>query len=323
MCRDYRSCTSQSREQQVYEMIVEFVLFLSFLVFLLYSRFKSRFKFWKNLNVPYLEPYFPFGNVSGFLDTSLHFSHVIEGLYKRLKKQGAVDYGGIYFFGNPVFLVLSPEFAKTVLVRDFNHFHDRGIYFNEEVDKLSANIFFLRGQKWKKLREKLSPTFSSGKIKQMFFTILDVGQRLETYLMPFASENSEIEMRDVLGRFMTDVIASCAFGLETDCINDQHSSFREMGRNILKFPKSKALKLIFASTFQKQARLLGVRWNDVDVSEFFMNVVKDTIEYRRTSNTRRNDFMQLLIDMMQPDEKQEGLNFDEIAAQAFVFFFAG
>lgn len=292
-------------------------------MFLLYLHFKQKYKFWKNLNVPFLDPIFPFGNVSAFLNSTDHFSHVIQRLYHQLKQQGAADYGGIYFFGNPVFLVLSPEFAKTVLVRDFQYFHDRGIYFNEEVDKLSANIFFLRGPKWKTLREKLSPTFSSGKLKQMFFTILDVGQRLETYLTPFANDNSDIEMREVLGRFMTDVIASCAFGLETDCINDQNSKFREMGRKMIIFPKSKALKLIFASTFQEQARMLGVRWNDSDVSDFFMNVVKETIEYRQTSNIRRNDFMQLLIDMLKTEDKQDGLDFNEVAAQAFVFFFAG
>lgn len=233
--------------------------------------------------------------------------------------------------------MLSPEFAKTVLVRDFHYFMDRGIYFNGDVDPLSANVFFLRGTKWKALREKLSPTFSSGKLKQMFFTILEVGQRLEKHLMPFAERKADLEIRDILGRFMTDVIASCAFGLETDCINNPTSRFREMGKKMINFPKSKALKLILASTFQKQARLLGVRWNDVDVTKFFMNVVRETIQYRRQSGLRRNDFMQLLIDMMKDDcdeyannknikaqrDNNECLTFDEIAAQAFVFFFAG
>lgn len=312
------------------------VVIASLLILFLYIHFKRRYRYWKDLGVPSIEPTFPTGNVSDFLKTSIHFSYVIQKLYMKLKQLGANDdYGGIYFFGNPVFLVLSPEFAKTVLVKDFHHFMDRGIYFNGEVDVLSANIFFLRGTKWKMLREKLSPTFSSGKLKQMFFTILDVGRRLEVHLLPFAVKKENLEMRDVLGRFMTDVIASCAFGLETDCINDPSSRFREMGRKMINFPKSKALKLILASTFQKQAKLLGIRWNDEDVSEFFMGVVRETIRYRKESGVRRNDFMQLLIDMMKDDENlmenkskeaernTESLTFEEVAAQAFVFFFAG
>lgn len=100
---------------------------------------------------------------------------------------------------------------------------------------------------------------------------------------------------------------------------------------MINFPKSKALKLIFASTFQKQARLLGVRWNDVDVTEFFINVVRATIDHRKVSGERRNDFMQLLIDRMKDENNEgldaknndEGLTFEEIAAQSFVVFFAG
>lgn len=315
--------------RNVSEMFSYLTALISLFTLVLYIHFRRRYRFWSDLCVLYPEPTFPTGNVSDFLKTNIHFSYVIQKLYVKLKRLGAADYGGIYFFGNPVFLVLSPEFAKTVLVRDFHHFMDRGIYFNGEVDVLSANIFFLRGAKWKTLREKITPSFSSAKLKQMFSTILDVGQRLEDYLMPYAKMKTDIDMRDVLGRFMTDVIASCAFGLETDCLSDPKSPFREMGRKMINFSKSKALKLILASTFQKQARFLGVRWNDEDVSEFFMNVVRETIHYRKTSGLRRDDFMQLLIDMMKEDENNESnlnngfLTFEEIAAQAFVFFFAG
>jgi cytochrome P450 family 6 len=104
-----------------------------------------------------------------------------------------------------------------------------------------------------------------------------------------------------------------------------------MGRKMINFPKSKALKLILASTFQKQAMLLGIRWNDVDVTEFFINVVRETIDHRKVSGVRRNDFMQLLIDRMKGENNDdseegnndEGLTFEEIAAQSFVVFFAG
>jgi cytochrome P450 family 6 len=238
-------------------------------------------------------------------------------LYKKLKPYG--DYGGIYFFGNPIFIVLNPEFAKTILVRDFHYFMDRGIYFNEHVDKLSANIFFLRGKKWKNLREKLSPTFSTSKLKQMFSTIHVVAERLDAHLQPYADQNADIDVREIFARFTTDVIASCAFGLDIDSLNNPQSEFRAMGKKIINFTKMKALKLIFASTFQNLAMKLGIRWNDVDVSDFFMKVVRDTIDYRMSNSIVRNDFMQILIEMMEREE----LTFEDVAAQAFIFFFGG
>lgn len=313
-----------------------FLQLVGLIIIILYIYFKFfKYRFWSDLNVPFIPPTFPTGNVSDFLKSSIHFSVVIEKLYRKLKKSG--DYGGIYFFGNPVFLVLSPEFAKTVLVKDFQYFMDRGIYFNDKVDPLSGNVFFLRGTKWKKLREKFTPTFTSAKMKQMFTTVLDVGQSLQQHLEPFAVHSEDIDIRDILARFMTDVISTCAFGLETNSLKNPTSKFREMGKKMINFPKSKALKLIFASTFQKQATLLGLCWNDKDVSDFFMKIVKETIEYREVSGHRRNDFMQLLIDMKKEetlttsdsnkDTKDindiNSLTFEEIAAQAFVFFFAG
>lgn len=190
--------------------------------------------------------------------------------------------------------------------------------------------FFLRGSKWKKLREKITPTFTSAKMKQLFTTVLDVGQSLQQYLVPFGAHSEDIDVRDILARFMTDVIATCAFGLETNSLTNPTSKFREMGKKMINFPKTKALKLIFASTFQQQATLLGIRWNDKEVSDFFMQIVKETIEYREQSGHRRNDFMQLLIDMkkensidMDEEADEDALTFEEIAAHAFVFFFAG
>lgn len=318
-----------------------FLQLIGLIILILYIYFKFfKYRFWSDLNVPFIPPTFPTGNVSDFLKSSIHFSVVIEKLYRKLKKSG--DYGGIYFFGNPVFLVLSPEFAKTVLVKDFHYFMDRGIHFNDKVDPLSGNVFFLRGTKWKKLREKFTPTFTSAKMKQMFTTVLDVGQRLQQHLVPFGRTSEDIDIRDILARFMTDVISTCAFGLETNSLQNPTSKFREMGKKMINFPKSKALKLIFASTFQKQATQLGLCWNDKDVSDFFMKIVKETIEYREVSGHRRNDFMQLLIDMKKEeqhstttssridkavaeaeDENMTSLTFEEIAAQAFVFFFAG
>ncbi|XP_019551615.2 probable cytochrome P450 6a20 [Aedes albopictus] len=301
----------------------------------IYTHFRVRYRFWKEHNVPHLEPRFPVGNAGDIMKSTIHFAHIMDNLYRELKHFG--DYAGIYFFRDPVLVVLSPEFAKTVLVKDFNYFLDRGVYSNEKDDPLSANLFFMEGHRWRKLRAKLTPTFTTGKLKAMFHTILAVGEQFDRYLQDYTMQKDEVEVKDLLARFTTDIIGSCAFGIDCNSLENPESKFRQMGKRMINFPKLKALKIFFAMLFRKQARWLGIRFNDEDVSDFFFEVVRDTIRYREENNVERKDFMQLLIELknkgyMEDDgevveelqgSRLEKLTFEEIAAQAFVFFFAG
>ena len=287
-----------------------------------YLFFKRKYQFWKTIGVPFIEPFLIFGNISEMLKCKIHFGVMLKQLYNKMKDNH--DYCGIYFLYRPVLLVLSPEFAKTILVRDFSYFMDRGMYSNEQIDPLSGNLFFMNGHQWKTMRSKITPIFTSSKLKLMFNTIIRVGNQLTGFLEPHANMESDVEIRDLIGRFMTDVIGSCAFGFECNTIENKNSKFREMGRKMLNFPKTKTVKLMVAIMYPNAAKLFGVRFNDEDVSDFFMDVVRDTINHRKESGMKRIDFIQFLIDL-KVDSKSEsdGLSFLEIATQMFVLFFAG
>lgn len=91
-----------------------------------------------------------------------------------------------------------------------------------------------------------------------------------------------------------------------------------MGLKVFEQPRNGFLKQMIAITFPDLGRKLGIKIVREDVSEFFMKIVRDVIDYRDENNVKRNDFMDLLIQL-----KNEGkMTFEEIAAQAFVFFLA-
>lgn len=54
------------------------------------------------------------------------------------------------------------------------------------------------------MRTKLSPTFTSGKIKMMFGNVSEVCDRMIDYLKPTAENNESIEMKEVLSSFTTE-----------------------------------------------------------------------------------------------------------------------
>lgn len=96
---------------------------------------------------------------------------------------------------------------------------------------------------------------------------------------------------------------------------------------MLTFTRIRLLKLYGAMLFRRQARALGFRLLHNDVSKFIIAMCKKTIEERKANNIERKDFMQLMINLYRDEDDVsgdgEGLSLKEIAAQAFLFFFAG
>lgn len=292
---------------------------------------KNRYKLWSNLNVPFIKPSFPVGNIKGILSTKTHFAYLMAELYQTSKHLG--DFVGIFFFHYPVLLVTSIEFAKKVLISDFQYFSNRGVYYNEKSDPLSANLFFLEGLRWKNLRHKLTPTFTSGNMKMMFYTILGVTNELVKFLEKPANEDKPVEISEVFSRFTTNIIVTCAFGIECNSMFNPGSELRSMGKRILHFSKLKALKLFFSMMFRKQAEALSLRFTDKDVSDYFCETIRSNIEYRENNNIVKNDFMNLMIqlknkgylkdDLEAKTQNTIKLTFEEVAAQSFIFFVAG
>ncbi|XP_050085328.1 probable cytochrome P450 6a14 [Anopheles aquasalis] len=295
------------------------VVMLCFVVYLLLDK---RFQYWKDRGVPQSKPEFIFGNVRE-VNQKMHLAVKFQELYHELK--GKHPFGGIYMFFSPIALITDLELLKCVFVKDFQYFHDRGVYYNEKYDPLSAHLFNIEGQKWKSLRNKLSPTFTSGKMKMMFSTIEAAGKQFRDFMEETVVKQSEFELKDLLARFTTDVIGMCAFGIECNSMRDPEAEFREMGRKIFQRPRGK-FKGLMTTSLPRLAKAVGITTVHPDVSKFFLGVVRDTIKYRVENNVQRNDFMDILIRMRSDKDvkSEEGkLTFHEIAAQVFVFFLAG
>lgn len=221
-----------------------------------------------------------------------------------------------------------PTLVQKVLVRDFHHFTDHGLYVDEKYDPLSGHLFSLRGDKWKNLRSKLTPLFSPGRLKMMFPTFLKCTLNLENYVEKRVETNDNIiEIRDLLARYTTDIIASVAFGIDNDSINQPENMFRLMGSKVFKPCFKAGLRAFLTFLVPDLNKIIGIKVADKDVEEFMFDVVRKTINHRKEKNVERKDFMQMMMTLKDLGEnkdeagsRQEGLTLDEVVAQAFVFF---
>ncbi|XP_023310269.1 cytochrome P450 6a2-like [Anoplophora glabripennis] len=305
-----------------YDALVFFVT----LTVVVYAYFKWKYQYWKRKGLPYFVPKIPFGNFPNPLTSQLSMGEHIALLYKEAKARGWKGCG-LYTMAVPIYMVLDMDLVKNIMTKDFNNFMDRGIYFNEKADPISAHLFAITGMKWKNLRAKLTPTFTSGKMKMMFQTMADCGVILEKYIKDEVAGKQVVDIKDILGRFSTDIIGSCAFGLDCNSFEQPNSPFRVYGKNVLETSTLELIKEAFCISFPKAARALSLRVFRKQACDFYTSVVHDTISYREKNSVKRNDFMQLLLEMKAKDdnatENGNTLTMPEIIAQSFVFFIAG
>ncbi|EEB19321.1 cytochrome P-450, putative [Pediculus humanus corporis] len=301
-------------------------------------------KYWKNKNIFHLKPNFLIGNIwkVNFLKS---FASELNEIYYKYKNEKLI---GFWMFTKPVLLVTDLNLIKNILIKDFEYFHDHGLPVDFNVDHLAGHLFNLSGSKWKNLRIKLTPTFTSGKMKQMFRLMNECGRQLQQHVR--SNLNKSLEVHDLFSRYGTDVISSCAFGIETNSMTNPNSDFRIYGKKIFESNFSRKISRTIFLTFPKFAYFFGFRLISKDVSDFFTNAVKETMEYREKNKIIRNDFLHLLMQLKNNgkiDDGEQHLNgggettttttngistkdsidfkftIKEAAAQAFVFFFAG
>ncbi|XP_017071563.1 probable cytochrome P450 6a19 [Drosophila eugracilis] len=286
----------------------------------------QNYTYWKRRGIPHDPPNIPLGNTSELMRT-MQLSHILKRIYFKYKNQTDGPFVGFYVYAKKFVVVTDIDFVKTVLIRDFDKFHDRGIFHNEKDDPLTSNLTTVEGQKWKTLRQKLTPTFTSGKMKIMFPTVLNVGDELiRVFDEKISSPPQTLEITNLLSRFTADVIGICAFGLQCNSLRDPKAEFVRMGNSAISERRHGRLVDLLLFGAPKLSAKLGFKSLLPEVEDFYMNIVKDTIEYRVKNNVTRNDFMDMLIEMKlkyDKGDKQDGLTFNEIAAQAFIFFLAG
>ncbi|KAH8354876.1 hypothetical protein KR093_000180, partial [Drosophila rubida] len=298
---------------------------LGLVVYFFFHR-RNKMQHWQKQGIPCEEPHLLLGTMSGaFTKVSSH--EVFQRYYNEFRGKG--PFVGFYFFHRPAAFIMEPFLVKQILIKEFNKFTDRGFFNNPEDDPLSGGLVQLDGPKWKVMRHKLTSTFTSGKIKFMFPTVVTVSHEFINVFGDMTAKSSIVEVKELLARFTTDVIGTCAFGIECSSLKDPEAEFRVMGRRALSEMRHGPLGMAFLSSYPDLARRLHMKLTPDHIEKFFLRIVKETVTFREENGIRRNDFMDQLIDLknnrLLKSETGESmsLTIEEVSAQAYLFFTAG
>ncbi|KAG7176759.1 Cytochrome P450 6k1-like 1, partial [Homarus americanus] len=209
-------------------------------------------------------------------------------------KHGGATFCGLYEFFNPVLLVGDPDIIKHILIKDFDHFVNSRS-FRVDNDSLQNDMLFnMEGEEWKALRNVMSPTFTSGKMRRMFPLVYHKADALVSFSLKEATKKPHVDMKYNFGRYTMDTIGSCAFGIECNSLENENSEFTLQADSFFKFTFTMFLKFMLLLISPKLISLLGLSL-DLPAMKFLERVVLETKAAREVGQ-KRGDFLDLLLE---------------------------
>ncbi|XP_054069096.1 cytochrome P450 3A21-like [Rissa tridactyla] len=279
------------------------------------------FGFFKKLGIPGPRPLPFFGTCLEYRKGFLEFDN------SCFQKYGKV--WGIYDGRQPVVAVMDPQIIKTVLVKEcYSTFTNRRRF--DLAGVLKNAISLAEDEQWKRIRTVLSPTFTSGKLKEMFPIIKHYGEILVKNVQKRVEKDNCLPIKDIFGSYSMDVVTSTSFGVNIDSMNNPKDPFVREMRKLVKFDFIDPIFIItFVFPFLTPilAKMNASIFPSDAVDFFLRSISKIRQDREKETHKGRVDFLQLMIESQNSGNEEnhydKALTDTEILAQAFIFIFAG
>jgi cytochrome P450 family 6 len=87
-------------------------------------------------------------------------------------------------------------------------------------------------------------------------------------------------VKETMARFTTDVIASCAFGINSNSLKDPGSDLAQHLRTVFKFSVKKGLAMVMAWFAPYLNNIFRLSFMDDKTNNYIRQIVWNTVEYR-------------------------------------------
>lgn len=273
--------------------VQEILIITAGIILAIYYWSTANHNHWKRLGVPGPAPLPLVGNMGPFFLGKKAMAERQEEMYQEWKNE---PFFGFYNSRMPVLMIVDPDLIRQVLIKDFQVFSGRGINIKED-DPLANHLFNIDGHKWKVLRARLTPAFTTGKLKLMIDLMVECSNHFEKYLINQVGKGKVIECREIAAKFTTDVIGSTAFGINMNALEREDSQFRIIGRKMFEPSVINMCKRLLRDFSPRLFNLLNIEIIPKAHTDFFVNSIRETIEFREKEKIVRHDLVDLLKDI--------------------------
>nr|QTM97439.1 Cytochrome P450 [Sitophilus oryzae] len=287
---------------------------------LTYMYLKKKFQYWQDRNVAFVAPNMILGNLYSLLSLKRSPGHWLMDHYKRF----GTNYFGLFAFTKPILVIKSPKIIKDILIKDFSYFDNRTATVSTH-DKIMSNMLFTKqNPAWKKVRSKVTPLFSSGKLRLMFTPILAQAEHMVRNVRLLVSCQESIEIKEICTKYSTNVIAKCAFSVDARTFENDKAEFREIGRCLFDSRLENRLRFFAARFLPSLVKSFNIFLVRPTVSETLRNIFTTIFDVRKKSRkSKDNDLIDILLRIEDYHKDDKDFGAESLLGAAVNFFAAG
>ncbi|OXA51515.1 cytochrome P450 3A56 [Folsomia candida] len=303
--------------------VLAFILITVLVGLVIYARW--HYGTLEKLGIPMVgKPFLIFGNT---IDAYSKAGGALD--IERFNKFGPIY--GVYEGRHPQIHICDAELIRLVTTKDSEYFNDkRRLDFRDPL--LNEMPDFQAYEKWKVVRNFLTPAFSSAKIKLMMGSMVVTLQRFCDHLKSevVSSPGQKMEKFNLHGEYfsmITDLISRCCFSIEIENPSDPQNLFVNIVRGLLSpdnvgYPMLEVLTYSFPILQKIAPGMMNAK-----LSNDFGEIFSEMMAARKKSGENKRDIIDLCLEQMDkldtPEYKRLNITKRTIICQALVFFFAG
>jgi len=203
------------------------------------------------------------------------------------------------------------DLIKEIVIKNFDSFPDRvNIARSKPDDIRGAFLTVKQGDDWRRIRHRITPAFTSGKMKKLLPAMNYCSNELVKYLDQYAKSGNDVPLKDALSKLTMNVIGRTVFAADLNSFDDKEDSpFLYYAKRLFDI-KLMSPAILFIVSFPNVARwytmLTGRTILQNDIFQYFTTSLTDIMDQRLKdpdSPNKYNDAFQLLLNSLDGEER--------------------
>lgn len=253
--------------------------------------FRNKYKYWEDRNVPFVQPLLCFGNVLSFIFDNDSLRKYLKNTSKKFNS----PYYGMYIFSKPILVVKDLKIIKRIMITDFSSFTNKIFLCDKSCDAVfCSSLVCARDDEWRSIRHKLTPAFTSVKLKATMNLIQTCAENLIKYLENVS--DNKVEVTSIMSKFSMSVLSLCAFGFDCHCFDKNSTDFQKYSTNIAPRGAVGLIKSFCYMFLHPVVKVLRISLFNQSGVKYIRKVFEKVINARE-ADIKRNDFLDSLLQL--------------------------